>query len=111
MPWRRATPSPGPDPDPGLVPAPGRVPDPVSPHLLAWAQAVDASRLSDRTVKGAERYLRDYRRMNYVTRREFGLRLREAIEAQVSPAPPASIAALDVIATALSVRRKQLGIG
>jgi hypothetical protein len=83
----------------------------VSPDLLAWAQAVDASRLSDRTVKGAEQYLRDHRRMNYMTRREVGLRLRSVIEAQVSPAPPASIASLDVIATALSVRRKQLGIG
>jgi hypothetical protein len=83
----------------------------VSPELLAWAQAVDASQLSDRTVKGAERYLRDYRRLDYLTRREYGLRLRSAIEAQVSPAPPASVASLDVIATALSAWRKQLGIG
>ena len=105
MPWRRA--APGPDPDPVPVPDP----DPVSPALLAWARAVDASQLSDRTVKGAEQYLRDYRRMNYMARREFGLRLRSVIEAQVSPAPPATIASLDVIATALSARRKQLGIG
>ena len=101
VPWRRAAPSSNPDPDP----------DPVSPDLLAWAQALDASRLSDRTVKEAEQYLRDHRRMNYETRREFGFRLRSAIEAQVSPAPPSSVASLDVIATALSVRRKQLGIG
>ena len=99
VPWRRAAPSPDPDPDP------------VSPDLLAWAQALDASRLSDRTVKEAEQYLRDHRRMNYETRREFGFRLRSAIEAQVSLAPPSSVASLDVIATALSVRRKQLGIG
>jgi hypothetical protein len=101
VPWRRAAPSSDPDPDP----------DPVSPDLLAWAQALDASRLSDRTVKEAEQYLRDHRRMNYETRREFGFRLRSVIEAQVSPAPPSSVASLDVIATALSVRRKQLGIG
>ena len=101
VPWRRAAPSPDPDPDP----------DPVSPDLLAWAQALDASLLSDRTVKEAEQYLRDHRRMNYETRREFGFRLRSAIEAQVSPAPPSSVASLDIIATALSVRRKQLGIG
>ena len=101
MPRRRAAPSPDPDPDP----------DPVSPALLAWAQALDVSRLSDRTVKEAEQYLRDHRRMNYETRREFGFRLRSAIEAQVSPAPPSSVASLDIIATALSVRRKQLGIG
>src|SRR5215475_2319779 len=99
--WRRAAPSPDPAPDP----------DQVSPALLAWAQAVDASRLSERTVKEAEQYLRDYRRLNYMTRREFGYRLRSVIGAQVSPAPPSSVASLDVIATALSVRRKQLGIG
>jgi hypothetical protein len=99
--WRRAAPSPDPAPDP----------DPVSPALLAWAQALDASRLSERTVKAAEQYLRDHRRMNYMTRREFGYRLRSLIEAQASPAPPSSVASLDVIATALSVRRKQLGIG
>jgi hypothetical protein len=101
VPWRRAAPSPDPAPDP----------DPVSPDLLAWAQALDASRLSERTVKTAEQYLRDHRRMNYETRREFGYRLRSLIEAQASPAPPSSVASLDVIATALSVRRKQLGIG
>jgi hypothetical protein len=99
VPWRRAAPSPDP------------APDPVSPALLAWAQAVDASRLSDGTVKEAEQYLRDHARLNYMSRREFGYRLRSAIEAQVSPAPPSSVASVDVIATALSVRRKQLGIG
>ena len=101
VPWRRAAPSPDPAPDP----------DPVSPALLAWAQALDASRLSERTVKQAEQYLRDHRRLNYETRREFGYRLRSVIEAQASPAPPSSVASLDVIATALSARRKQLGIG
>lgn len=98
---RRAVPSPDPAPDP----------DAVSPALLAWAQALDASRLSERTVKTAEEYLRDHRRLNYETRREFGYRLRSLIEAQASPAPPSSVASLDVIATALSVRRRQLGIG
>ena len=99
--WRRAVPSPDPAPDP----------DAVSPALLAWAQALDASRLSERTVKQAEQYLRDHRRLNYETRREFGYRLRSLIEAQASPAPPSSVASLDVIATALSARRRQLGIG
>ena len=101
VPWRRAAPSPDPAPDP----------DPVSPALLAWAKALDASRLSERTVKQAEQYLRDHRRLNYETRREFGYRLRSLIEAQASPAPPSSVASLDVIATALSARRRQLGIG
>jgi hypothetical protein len=116
MPWRRQaaalpSPEPGPSPDSGLSPASGPSPDPVSPDLLAWAQAVDASRLSDRTVKAGEQYLQDYRRMHALARREFGLRLRSAIEGQVSPPPPANIASLDVIAAALSARRRQLGIG
>ena len=109
MPWRRTVPDP--NPDPGPDPGPGPSPDPVSPALLAWAQAVDASRLSEKTVKQAENYLRDYRHMNYLARREFGFRLRSVIEAQVSPSPPSSVASLDVIATALSARRRQLGIG
>jgi hypothetical protein len=78
--------------------------------LAAWAEAVDASRLSERTAKAAERFVRDYRKMNYLARREGGLRLRSAIEAQVSPGPPATIAALDVCATVVAARRRQLGI-
>ena len=98
--WRRASPDSGADPDP------------VSPDLAAWADAVDATSLSDKTVKDAERFLRDYRHMmNPSARRESALRLRSAIEAQVSPSPPATIANVDVIAVALSARRKQLGIG
>jgi hypothetical protein len=105
MPWQRTVRSPGPSPGPDLSP------DPVSPTLLAWAQSVDASKLSEKTVKQGEDYLRDYRHMNYLARREFGFRLRSVIEAQVSPPPPSSVASLDVIATALSARRRQLGIG
>jgi len=107
MPWRRAAPTPGPDPNPD----PNPDPDPVSPALLAWAQAVDVSRLSERTVKDAERYLQDHRRMNAIARREVGFRLRSVIEGQVSPPPPATVASLDVIATAVSAWRKHLGIG
>ena len=58
VPWRRAAPSPDPAPDP----------DPVSPALLAWAQALDASRLSKRTVKQAEQYLRDHARAGLAVR-------------------------------------------
>jgi hypothetical protein len=112
MPWQRRA---APDTSPGAEPPPsGQAPDtpePVSPTLVAWAEAVDVSRLSDQTVKQAERFLRDYRHLNYLARREYGLRLRALIERQVSPPPPASIAVLDIAATVLSVRRKQLGIG
>jgi hypothetical protein len=115
--WRRAEPGTSQaEPSAGQVePSAGRAepsatPAPVSPDLLAWAQAVDATQLSDMTVKLAERFLRDYRRMNYLARREGGLRLRSVIEAEVRPGPPASIAAVDVAATVLSARRRQLGI-
>jgi len=49
--------------------------------------------------------------MNLGARRESALRLRSVIEAQVSPPPPATVASMDVIAVAVSARRKQLGIG
>lgn len=101
MPWRRRT-APG--------PRPGASPDHVSPELLTWANAIDATLLSDKTVKDAERFLRDYRHMTSLgARRETALRLRSSIAAQLSPPPPATIGNMDVIATVLSVRRKQLG--
>ena len=67
--------------------------------------------LSEKTVKDAEGCLRDYRRMNFNARREIAFRLRSLIEDQVSPPPPISIASMDVIATAVSAWRRQLGIG
>ncbi len=79
--------------------------------MLAWAQALDACMLSGKTVKDAERFLRDYRHMNLHVRREIAFRFRSLIEDQVSPPPPISIASMDVIATAVSAWRKQLGIG
>jgi hypothetical protein len=111
MPWQRQS---APDPDSG-GPDPSRSPDAgarlVTPDLLAWANVVDATRLSDKTVKAAERFLRDYRRMtSLIARREIALRLRANIETQVSPPPPPTVGSMDVIATVLSLRRKQLGL-
>ena len=98
MPWRRrAAPSPSPSPDQ------------VSPELLTWANAVDATLLSEKTVEDAERFLRGYRRMTLGARRQIAFGLRSAIEDQVSPSPPPTIGSMDVIAAALSARRKQLG--
>ena len=108
--WRRTA-----QPDPDAVPnqaSPDAVPGPdaVRPDLLAWAQEVDVSRLSDRTVHWAEDYLRRYRRMGLGARQEEAFRLLSVIQAQVSP-PPTGIHPMDVIATVLTVRRQQLGIG
>jgi len=111
MPWRRgAAGRPGADPT--------RVPrelvdwaNQTSPTLVAWANVVDATGLSATTVKNAERFLRDYRRMVISARREMALRIRSKIEAEVSPRPPVTIGSMDVIATALQMRRRQLGYG
>src|SRR5215472_9419108 len=83
MPWRwwRRTAQPGPDAVPnqaGPAAVPG--PDAVRPDLLAWAQEVDVSRLSDRTVHWAEDYLRRYRRMNLGAHQEEAFRLLSVIE-------------------------------
>jgi hypothetical protein len=86
-------------------------PEAVRPDLLAWAQALDVSRLSDRTVHWAEDYLRRYRRMILGSSQEEAFRLLSVIETQVSPPPPIGIHPMDVIATVVAVRRQQLGIG
>jgi len=112
MPWRRgAAERPGADPT--------RVPrelvdwaNQTSPTLVAWANVVDATGLSDTTVKNAERFLRTYKRtFDMSARREMAMRIRSKIEAEVSPRPPVTIGSMDVIATALQMRRRQLGYG
>ena len=104
--WQRSA-----QPSPDAVPPGQRAPGAVPPSLLAWAQAVDVSRLSDRTVRQVERYLRGYRHMPLADRKDWGFPLVDAVEAQVSPPPPVDAQSLDVLATVLAVRGKQLGIG
>jgi hypothetical protein len=103
--WRRKV-QPGP---------PHAVPDaqPVSvpADLLVWAREVDVSRLSDETVRNAEDYLKKYRHMNLELSQQLGWQLIAAVEAQVTPSPPADAQPLDVLATVVALRRKQLGIG
>jgi len=104
--WQRSA-----QPSPDAVPTGQPAPEAVPPSLFAWAQAVDVSRLSDKTVRQAERFLRGYRHMRLADGQEEGFRLRAAVEAKVSPPPPVDAQPLDVLATVLAVRRKQLGIG
>ena len=66
--WQRSA-----QPSPGAVPAGQPAPEAVPPSLLAWAQAVDVSRLSDKTVRKAERFLRGYRHMTLNDRTARGL--------------------------------------
>ena len=79
--------------------------------LVAWAREVDVSRLSDTTVRDAEDYLNGYRYMNLDLSQQMGWRVIAAVEAQVTPSPPADAQPLDVIATVVALRRKQPGIG
>jgi hypothetical protein len=87
-------------------------PGPQGPpaDLLAWAQAVDVSRVTEHAAKAAEEYLRESPHMSPRTRRELGLRLVSLLETQVSPPPPLSVMPSDMAATVLAVRRKQLGV-
>jgi hypothetical protein len=80
------------------------------PDLLAWARAVDVSRVTEQTADAAENYLRDYPRMTALAGRELGLRIASILETQVSPSPPLSLSPSDIAAAVLAVRRKQLGI-
>jgi hypothetical protein len=73
------------------VPTGQPAPEAVPPSLLAWAQVVDVSRLSDKTVRKVERYLRGYRHMTLNDRKEWGFLLVAAVEAQVSPPPPVNV--------------------
>jgi hypothetical protein len=99
--WRRKAQQDTRNAQPAAVPA----------DLVAWAQEADVSRLSDRTVRDAEDYLKGYRYMNLDLSQQMGWRVIAAVEAQVTPSPPAFAQQLDVIATVVALRRKQLGTG
>jgi hypothetical protein len=99
--WRRKAQQDTRDAQPAAAPA----------DLVAWAQEADVSRLSDQTVRDAEDYLKMYRTMNLDLSQQMGWRVIAAVQAQVTPPPPPFAQPLDVIATVLALRRKQLGIG
>ena len=92
-------------------PAHNARPAPGSADLAAWAREADVSRLSDQTVRDAEDYLKGYRYMNLDLSQQMGWRVIAAVEAQVTPSPPPFAQPLDVIATVLTLRRKQPGTG
>jgi hypothetical protein len=94
-----------------VQPGPAHAQPAVPADLVVWAGEVDVSRLSDRTFQDAEDYLKGYRHMNLDLSQQMGWRLIAAVEAQVTPSPPADAQPLDVIATVVALRRKQLGTG
>src|SRR5215469_5074212 len=81
--------------------------DQIPPDLQAWAKAVDISRLSDRTARRADRYLRSYRYTNWYARREEAARLMAVVSSEVSPPPPLSLNPLDVFAALLTMRTER----
>jgi hypothetical protein len=81
-----------------VQPGPAHAQPAVPADLVVWAGEVDVSRLSNRTFQDAQDYLKGYRHMI------------AAVEAQVTPSPPGDAQPLDVLATVVALRRKQLGI-
>ena len=91
-------------------PDPAHAQPAVPANLVVWAGEVDVSRLSNRTFQDAQDYLNGYRYMNLDLSQQMGWRLIAAVETQVTPSPPADAQPLDVLATVVALRRKQLGI-
>ena len=92
-------------------PAHNAQPAPGPADLAAWAREADVSRLLPQTVREAEDYLNKYRHMNLDLSQQMGGRVIAAVETQVTPSPPADARMVDVLATVLALRRKQLGTG
>jgi hypothetical protein len=93
-----------------VQPGPAHAQPAVLETLAAWAGEVDVSRLSDRTFHDAEDYIKGYRHMSLELSQQMGWRVIAAVETQVTPSPPAFAQPLDVLATVVALRRKQLGI-
>ena len=84
--------------------------DAMPKDLVAWAQAVDASGVAEKTSR-TPKITCGLRHMTEFAREELALRLMATVQTQVNPPPPIDVAPLDILATVLSVRRRQLGIG
>jgi hypothetical protein len=93
------------------APAPRASQDALPPDVLAWAEVVDVSRLPDRTLREAEYFLKNYRFIPLGDRQELAWRLMSVVQSHVNPPPPLDAQPLDVFATVLAARRKELGIG
>ena len=99
--WRRKAQQDTRNAQPAAVPA----------DFVAWAQEVDVSRLSDKTVRDAEDYLKMYRHMNLDLSQQMGWRVIAAVKAQVLLAARRRPAVGCYRAETLALRRKPLGTG
>jgi uncharacterized RDD family membrane protein YckC len=79
----------------------------VPPPLVAWAEHVELSRLSDQTAAAASSYLRRFYDLREPAREQLGLQLATAVAAQVSPPPPPGTPSAAYLAAVLAVRRQR----
>ncbi|MCY9785569.1 RDD family protein [Nocardiopsis sp. EMB25] len=80
---------------------------PMPPHLAAWAANAELSRLSPETAASARQYVLRYGELAEHTRHEMGVRLADAVSAQISPPPPPGTAPPHFLAAVLAERRRR----
>ncbi|MDT0331642.1 RDD family protein [Nocardiopsis lambiniae] len=80
---------------------------PMPPHLAAWASGVELSRLSPETAAAARQYVLRYAELAEHTRHEMGIRLADAVAAQISPPPPPGVTPPYFLAAVLAERRRR----
>ncbi|WP_116244920.1 RDD family protein [Nocardiopsis sp. FIRDI 009] len=80
---------------------------PMPPYLAAWAASAELSRLSPETAASARQYVLRYGELAEHTRHEMGVRLADAVAAQISPPPPPGTAPPHFLAAVLAERRRR----
>ncbi|MFI6574421.1 RDD family protein [Nocardiopsis sp. NPDC050513] len=79
----------------------------MPPHLAEWAAHAELSRLTPETSASARQYVMRYTELAEHTRHEMGLRLADAVAAQISPPPPPGTAPPHFLAAVLAERRRR----
>jgi uncharacterized RDD family membrane protein YckC len=77
----------------------------VPPALAGWASTLQLSGLTDATAETARGYLSRFYELTPAARWEFGQRIAAAVQAQVSPVPPAGTTPADYLSAVLAERR------
>ncbi len=80
---------------------------PMPPHLASWAATTELSRLSPETANAARQYVLRYGELAEHTRHEMGIKLADAVAAQVSPPPPPGTTPPYFLAAVLAERRRR----
>ncbi|GHD18319.1 hypothetical protein GCM10007147_08290 [Nocardiopsis kunsanensis] len=79
----------------------------MPPQLAGWAANAELSGLSPETAADARQYVLRYDELAEHTRHELGIRLAEAVAAQVSPPPPPGTSPPYFLAAVLAERRRR----